>query len=257
MRKSLLLTACVLALSGCIEGNRVLDDRNYGMDPETEYGKYQIAREAALTGEGPVPQMVPKARPLKAPTADEIEGPTALQIAEREAAIVTARTTSAITGQPAYVETSPTVPDVVARPAGSGTGGTVVRRSGRGGGGYYDPDTGQRLPSAPAQRSTAPQAQVAPAAAPQPAQTSQNTRTDALTHYAFAQTQAPGTGVYTRSGGSSAEAARACARFPNANAAQLMFLSAGGPQDDPYGLDPDGDGFVCGWDPAPYRVEQL
>ena len=29
--------------------------------------------------------------------------------------------------------------------------------------------------------------------------------------------------------------------------------SAGGPERDSEGLDPDGDGFACGWDPAPFR----
>ena len=34
---------------------------------------------------------------------------------------------------------------------------------------------------------------------------------------------------------------------------EAAFLAQGGPAVDPLGLDPDGDGFVCGWDPARYR----
>ena len=38
--------------------------------------------------------------------------------------------------------------------------------------------------------------------------------------------------------------------------AQRAFLAAGGPDQDRLGLDPDGDGFVCGWSPLPYRSLQ-
>ena len=35
--------------------------------------------------------------------------------------------------------------------------------------------------------------------------------------------------------------------------AKIAFLEAGGPKRDRKALDPDGDGYACGWDPAPYR----
>ncbi len=46
---------------------------------------------------------------------------------------------------------------------------------------------------------------------------------------------------------------RNCARYGNADDAQRDFLSRGGPERDRLGIDPDGDGFACGWDPAPFR----
>ena len=46
---------------------------------------------------------------------------------------------------------------------------------------------------------------------------------------------------------------RNCATYANADAAQRDFLSRGGPDRDPRGIDPDGDGFACGWDPEPFR----
>lgn len=46
---------------------------------------------------------------------------------------------------------------------------------------------------------------------------------------------------------------RACAEFASADAAQTAFLAAGGPDRDPKGMDPDGDGFACDWSPEPYR----
>ncbi len=36
--------------------------------------------------------------------------------------------------------------------------------------------------------------------------------------------------------------------------AQEAFLEAGGPERDRKGLDPDGDGFACAWDPRPFRT---
>lgn len=44
-----------------------------------------------------------------------------------------------------------------------------------------------------------------------------------------------------------------CGRYRSADDAQRAFLAAGGPQTDSLGLDPDGDGFACKWDPTPYR----
>lgn len=81
--------------------------------------------------------------------------------------------------------------------------------------------------------------------------------TPVLVRYAFAAQHAPGTRVWARPDGSDARAAQACARQPSAERAQMAFLALGGPERDPQGMDPDGDGFVCGWDPAPYRVNQL
>lgn len=47
-------------------------------------------------------------------------------------------------------------------------------------------------------------------------------------------------------------ARRNCALYPTAEDAQRDFLSRGGPERDRRSLDPDGDGFACDWDPAPY-----
>jgi hypothetical protein len=48
-----------------------------------------------------------------------------------------------------------------------------------------------------------------------------------------------------------------CARYASADEAQRAFLAGGGPTRDPLRLDPDGDGFACGWDPRPYRQLRL
>lgn len=45
----------------------------------------------------------------------------------------------------------------------------------------------------------------------------------------------------------------ACAPYSNDDLAQEAFLASGGPDRDRLGVDPDGDGYACGWDPAPFR----
>ena len=47
---------------------------------------------------------------------------------------------------------------------------------------------------------------------------------------------------------------RNCNGYANPDDAQRDFLARGGPERDPRGLDPDGDGFACAWDPAPFRA---
>ncbi|MFD1881537.1 hypothetical protein [Paracoccus pacificus] len=77
----------------------------------------------------------------------------------------------------------------------------------------------------------------------------------ALTRYANSVKHQPGTRVWSRSAPADmSRAARACAAYTSIDAAQLAFLSRGGPAQDPAGMDPDGDGFVCGWDPNPRRL---
>jgi hypothetical protein len=73
----------------------------------------------------------------------------------------------------------------------------------------------------------------------------------------FAQrtTNAVGEQVYPRNRGLGF--GNGCGRYQTADAAQRAFLAAGGPQQDSYNLDPDGDGFACAWDPAPYRALKL
>lgn len=91
--------------------------------------------------------------------------------------------------------------------------------------------------------------QVQPEALPERADTGPN-----LAAYALGTTHAPGTPLYTRIGlNAEARYTRNCAKYPSPDLAQADFLSKGGPQRDRLGLDPDGDGFACTWDPTPFR----
>ena len=43
-------------------------------------------------------------------------------------------------------------------------------------------------------------------------------------------------------------------RYASPDKAQQDFLAKGGPDRDRLGVDPDGDGFACSWDPRPFRT---
>ena len=73
--------------------------------------------------------------------------------------------------------------------------------------------------------------------------------------FAVATRHPIGQKVYSRSPfGGTNKFSRACAQFTSGEAAQDAFLKAGGPKRDKLGVDPDGDGYACRWDPSVYRV---
>jgi hypothetical protein len=76
-----------------------------------------------------------------------------------------------------------------------------------------------------------------------------------IVSYALSTSHPVGTKVWNRIGiNMAARAQRNCAQFASPDLAQAEFLSKGGPQRDRLGLDPDGDGYACGWNPAPFRA---
>ncbi len=76
-----------------------------------------------------------------------------------------------------------------------------------------------------------------------------------IVDYALRTTNVVGQSLYRRSAfASKAKEQRNCAAFPSADLAQEVFLSRGGPEKDREGLDSDGDGFACTWNPAPFRA---
>ena len=76
-----------------------------------------------------------------------------------------------------------------------------------------------------------------------------------IVSFALSTSHPVGTPVYARAGlNGAARAERNCARYPSPDKAQIDFLARGGPARDRQGLDPDGDGYACGWDPTPFRA---
>ena len=74
-----------------------------------------------------------------------------------------------------------------------------------------------------------------------------------IVQYAINSRNAVGEQVYGRSSIRLGSPEAACRRYRSPDLAQEAFLKAGGPARDPKGLDPDGDGFACEWDPRPFR----
>ena len=75
-----------------------------------------------------------------------------------------------------------------------------------------------------------------------------------IVQYALQAPNDRGEPVFDR-GGLSGEARfqRNCAKYRTPDEAQRDFLTRGGPTRDRLGIDPDGDGFACGWDPQAFR----
>jgi len=75
-----------------------------------------------------------------------------------------------------------------------------------------------------------------------------------VVEYALATQHPVGVKLFQRSPLRFKKVEVACAPYANDDLAQEAFLAAGGPNRDRMGMDPDGDGYACGWDPAPYRA---
>lgn len=75
-----------------------------------------------------------------------------------------------------------------------------------------------------------------------------------IVQFALSANNPRGTQVYKRSSLQLTNSDKACAKFASPDLAQEAFLANGGPVKDRKSLDPDGDGYACGWDPAPFRA---
>lgn len=75
-----------------------------------------------------------------------------------------------------------------------------------------------------------------------------------IVQYALQTSHPRGQRIYRRIGlNTQAKFQRNCAVYASPDLAQIDFLEMGGPKRDRKGLDPDGDGYACTWDPAPFR----
>ena len=74
-----------------------------------------------------------------------------------------------------------------------------------------------------------------------------------VVEYALITNNPLGVAIYERRFKSQARFERNCNRYVSDSSAQEAFLMAGGPERDQFGIDPDGDGYACRWDPSPFR----
>ncbi|SLN57120.1 hypothetical protein PSA7680_02986 [Pseudoruegeria aquimaris] len=194
-----------------------------GFNDYAAYQQERARREAELTGGTPLPS----ARAISSETPAQAGAPLSALNAQGQATVTPTAGTAAIRGAP--VATS-ALSEAPVAPVTPGT--------------------------APAVAAAGTAAPAAPAAAP--VQRLPETNSDGspnVVAYALNTTNSVGQSLYPRDGSVSAERLqRNCAKYGTSDQAQAAFLKAGGPQKDRYDIDPDGDGFACYWNPAPFRA---
>lgn len=203
-------------------------DAGVGFGNYNEYQQKQNARDAALTGAAlPAPSAV-SAEPLSAAATD------AEQLAADAAA--------ALNSGDAPLDASPSNP----APA------VALNASGISDENNFDNVSSLRSIEGDKQRIAENKAQyqvVTPTALP----SRSGNEGPNIVAYALQTSHPVGTQMHSRFAGSQARSERKCAAYASADQAQAAFLAKGGPDRDRLGLDPDGDGYACRWDPAPFR----
>ncbi|WP_137701455.1 hypothetical protein [Marimonas lutisalis] len=218
-----------------------------GFGDYTQYQQQQAAREAQLTGQALPPAQAVSSeplsnQPLSAASTTSTSAPAAgADVAQETRAMLEA--TRANSGQePLQASPSNPPPQVVNNPSGISRENDFAA-------------VGQRRSiqdDAELRRQQQAQYQIIqPTAVP--------TRTGSsgpnIVQYALSTSHPRGQSMYRRSSfNAQAKYQKNCAKYPSPDLAQQEFLEQGGPQKDRLGLDPDGDGYACTWDPTPFRA---
>lgn len=228
MKRVLLMGVALAALAAC---QPAVPDSGAGVGFDT-VGNQRAARDAALEG-GTVPQ-VPAVQTSPLDTAGTASGADTRALAEAAALNSGVAPVSASPSNPA--------PQVVSTPDG------ISQEN------DFDAVSDQRSIQADAalrQQNIANYQVVQPTALPsRDGESGPN-----IVAYALETTHAIGTEMHRRSRfASEARHINACRGFASADLAQEAFLAGGGPRRDRLNLDPDGDGYACNWNPAPFRL---
>ena len=231
MRSIMIIGLMAGALAACASSVPE-SNRGVGFGDPVEFERQRLAREQALAGSGSTTF-------AGQPGVPET---TVIPTSELEAAgIGQSAPTQQPIGAPLSAMSPQTPPADVNNPAISDENdfGAVSSRE------TIESDA-QRL-----ERIAAMRQEVAPTALPtRPAATGPN-----IVEYALSAPNRKGQEWYSRSLLSGqARFQRNCAGYNTPDDAQRDFLARGGPERDPRGIDPDGDGFACGWDPAPFLL---
>lgn len=202
----------------------------------SDYRSYIQQREAALRGTQPAPA------PVLPPSAAPRGGATPQAIRSEPIMSAPLGATAPATGQPM----SAIAPSALSVGAAGASPGISDENS-------FEAVAARQSIQSDAQRIAANRAtyqEVQPASLPQRrGDTGPN-----LAAYALSAQNRLGQSVWNRGGLKLARHDRACAKYPSPDLAQMAFLKRGGPKRDPANLDPDGDGFACSWNPAPFQA---
>ncbi|MEX5727310.1 hypothetical protein Ga0609869_000663 [Rhodovulum iodosum] len=254
MRQLVVPLAALVALAGC---EPEVPDSAAGVG-FADYASYQTARESRLQGQASVlppvttaaiSEEMPNPRFSAAPAPAATVSPQATALAPVNAPVgapLSALSADRVAAAPVAASPLPAAP-APAMPAGQNNGPAPILQDET-----YQPPTGAPVVREPAPGTAAGQTAVAIEPAPVPQRS--GTSAPNIVAYAINTTNRVGQPRYRRSNPlrfSSFE--RNCGRYPSDDLAQEAFLGAGGPERDRLNLDPDGDGFACRWDPAPFR----
>ena len=239
----LLAIAAGLVLSAC---QPALPDSGRGVGFDGTFEEQQRQRDAALSARSvPAPSSV-----SSAPLSSFNDGSPEATAAETARVLAATRPGGPSDGLGNDAASNSGIAPVNASP--SNPAPAIVNTSGISNENNFDAVAGQRSIDDDAARIAANRAQyqvVQPEALPDRGEAGPN-----IVAYALQSTHAPGTQIYKRTGlNKAAKFARSCAEFSHADQAQIAFLANGGPTRDRKGMDPDGDGFACDWDPSPFR----
>lgn len=229
----------LLAIVGVAACQPAVPESGRGVGFGDQFTAEQQARDAALTGGFSAPAPVTGA-PL---SAAPVEGSAA------DTAAATTRIL-AETRPGASGPQTPTGAPLIASPTNPAP--PVINSAGISNENNFDAVSGQRSIEGDAARLEANRQQyqvIQPEALPDRTDSGPN-----IVAFALKTNHPRGRQIYRRSGfNRQAKFDRACAAFASADQAQIDFLARGGPERDRAGMDPDGDGFACAWDPTPYR----
>lgn len=239
-RISLVLVAG-MALAAC---QPAVPDSGRGVGFGDDFVEQQRKREAALAG---VPSPV---QVTSTPINGSVQPGSAEATAAETTRVLAATQSGASNGLGNDATSNSGVEPVIASPSNAPP--PVLNAAGISNENNFDAVSGQRSIDADAARLAANRSQyqvIQPQALPDRTSSGPNVVAFAL------QTSHPrGTKRYRRTGfNRQAKFDRACAEFATADEAQLDFLTRGGPEKDRKGMDPDGDGYACRWDPTPFR----
>ena len=238
MKTGYLVAAALLGLAACAQTVVPPSQRGIGFDDATE----RAIREAQLTSPA---QVIPQAQVNSIPGSSPIPigqtQPQGVQSSDLAAAGIGQQNLGEDPLRRQGVDASPSNP----APQLAGSTGLSDEQN-------FDAVSSRESIESDAQRRAAQAAvrqQIEPTALPdRPANVGPN-----IVEYALNAPNVKGQEWYSRSLlTTQSRFQRNCAEYPTDDDAQRDFLARGGPESDRRGLDPDGDGFACGWDPAPF-----
>jgi hypothetical protein len=244
MKFGILIVVTLAGLAACAP-TVVPTERGVGFDDFSNFELERAQREAALTA--------PRSTIVPPPRVNTIASPNQTQAIPSSALAQAGIGQSAPATAPAAVNLGSDplrTQGLDASPSNPAPG--LVNATGLSDEQNFDAVSGRETIESDAQRRAAQAAareQIAPTEVPErPTNTGAN-----IVQYALNAPNVKGQEWYSRSILSGqGRFRRNCAEYPTPDDAQRDFLARGGPDRDRRGIDPDGDGFACGWDPAPF-----